>query len=385
MYKINDEVFYMKIDEQVEYLIQLINEIDEEYKNTTTAFNTRITAIEEKCKEFDEVFTQVNEKISTLEATEKAHYEEVLASIAEQATTFQGKIDSLKSELEQEIALKQNINDDTLKTESKKIVGAINENKDTIDNNKTELENKIDTTKTELENKITVKQDMTDDSLKTSIKTIVGAINEIFDKESTGVAIDEKTITLTDTNAIQVNPEILTNDRLTVAVEPLSADNPYNDQNFNKIFTLGVSYTTDPINEGIGQLKNVYFRVVNKGTKNYAALENEGYPAYNAIIGMAQYGAEPDKLSSYLFANTREPGKTPETSYITSAQAVNIENGTTYTTPFLPFKLIKELFTPIGYVMASTQATVPVYWGTWQQIGYVTVNSVKVYYYKRTA
>lgn len=365
MYKINDEVFYMKIDEQVEYLIQLINEIDEEYKNTTTAFNTRITAIEEKCKEFDEVFTQVNEKISTLEATEKAHYEEVLASIAEQATTFQGKIDSLKSELEQEIALKQNINDDTLKTESKKIVGAINENKDTIDNNKTELENKIDTTKTELENKITVKQDMTDDSLKTSTKTIVGAINEVFDKESTGVAIDEKTITLTDTNAIQVNPDILTNNFLNLEA---NESNNYKSTIYMNVQPGQSTYGEENITDFF-----IDTYVWTKGLND------------NKVFGLGYLGEKSDNIV-ILFS-----GKNMEMcpNYISATEAVKIDNATTgiYSkiTPFLTFELAKELFAPIGYVMASTQATVPVYWGTWQQIGYVTVNSVKVYYYKRTA
>ena len=345
MYKINDKIFYMKIDEQVEYLTQLINEIDEEYKDSTTALDSRITALETKSKEFDEAFTLVNEKLSTLESTEKAHYEEVLASIAEQATTFQSKINNLKSELEQEIALKQNINDDTLKTTSKKIVGAINENKDTIDSNKTELENKI-----------AVKQDMTDNKLKTNTKTIVGAINEVFDKESTGVAIDEKTITLTDNNAIQVNPDILTKSTLNI----ITTDNIL-PGSINILNAPGSSTKTEIVND-------LSFKI------------SLGETMDDVCLGFGFYRND----HMILFTGT-ENSTTP--GYINATDVVNIANSTEYKiiSPFVTFDLVKELFTPIGYVMASTQATVPVYWGTWQQIGYTTINSVKIYYYKRTA
>ena len=377
MYKINDKIFYLKIDEQVEYLTQLINEIDEEYKDSTTALDSRITALEAKSKEFDEAFTLVNEKLSTLESTEKSHYEEVLASIAEQATTFQGKIDDLKSELEQEIALKQNINDDTLKTDSKKIVGAINENKDTIDSNKTELENKI-----------AVKQDMTDDNLKTNTKTIVGAINEIFDKESAGVAIDEKTITLTDNNAIQVNPDILSTKTLTLhASNIIEGDIAVSPEDKSKII-LNTAYMleTDPSKHS-NLLTYAHFLIANEGISTSSGL----YPENQVLMGFSQYGVLPDELANVLFAAHSTGQRLPENAYISATQAIQIEEHTGtgendyMFSPFLTFSLIKDLFTPIGYVMASTQATVPVYWGTWQQIGYTTINSVNIYYYKRTA
>ena len=186
-YKINDEIFFLKIDEQVEYLTQVINEL---YSKDIKIINTNINNLSERInnlndtkqdKTSDELKTEVknivgsiNELFDKIESetnravnseneistnlTEfKDHTNTILDSHTSSISSINDSIKSLQDNKQSKI-------DEQLQTTSKEVVGAINENHDAIVTN----EALIDT-----------KQDKTDNSLATTNKTIVGAINEI--------------------------------------------------------------------------------------------------------------------------------------------------------------------------------------------------------------
>lgn len=153
-YKINDEIFFLKIDEQVEYLTQVINEL---YSKDIKVINTNINNLS----------AQVNNLNET----------------------------------------KQDKTSDELKTEVKNIVGSINELFDKIEyetNRAVNSENEISTNLTEYENHVNPildshtssisnindsirslqdnKQSKIDEQLQTTSKEIVGSINEVNKK-----------------------------------------------------------------------------------------------------------------------------------------------------------------------------------------------------------
>lgn len=153
-YRINDEIFFLKIDEQVEYLTQVINEL---YSKDIKVINTNIN--------------NLSERINNLNET------------------------------------KQDKTSDELKTEVKNIVGSINELFDKIEsetNRAVNSENEISTNLTEYENHVNPildshtssissindsirslqdnKQSKIDEQLQTTSKEIVGSINEVNKK-----------------------------------------------------------------------------------------------------------------------------------------------------------------------------------------------------------
>lgn len=186
-YRINDEIFFLKIDEQVEYLTQVINEL---YSKDIKVINTNINNLSAQVnnlnetkqdKTSDELKTEVknivgsiNELFDKIESetnravnseneisTNLTEYENHVNPILDSHTSSISSInDSIRSLQDN----KQSKIDERLQTTSKEVVGAINENHDAILTN----EALIDT-----------KQDKTDNSLQTTNKTIVGAINEL--------------------------------------------------------------------------------------------------------------------------------------------------------------------------------------------------------------
>lgn len=153
-YRINDEIFFLKIDEQVEYLTQVINEL---YAKDIKVINTNIN--------------NLSTRINNLNET------------------------------------KQDKTSDELKTEVKNIVGSINELFDKIEsetNRAVNSENEISTNLTEYENHVNPildshtssissindsinslqdnKQSKIDERLQTTSKEVVGSINEVNKK-----------------------------------------------------------------------------------------------------------------------------------------------------------------------------------------------------------
>lgn len=153
-YRINDEIFFLKIDEQVEYLTQVINEL---YSKDIKIINTNIN--------------NLSERVNNLNDT------------------------------------KQDKTSDELKTEVKNIVGSINELFDKIEsetNRAVNSENEISTNLTEYENHVNPildshtssissindsirslqdnKQSKIDEQLQTTSKEVVGSINEVNKK-----------------------------------------------------------------------------------------------------------------------------------------------------------------------------------------------------------
>ena len=198
-YKINDEIFFLKIDEQVEYLTQVINELySKDIKIINTNINNLLAQVNnlsetKQDKTSDELKTEVknivgsiNELFDKIESetnravnseneistnlTEfKDHTNNILDSHTSSISSINDSINSLQDNKQSKI-------DEQLQTTSKEIVGAINENHDAIVTN----EALIDT-----------KQDKTDNSLETTNKTIVVAINEVNNKIFTDENIDE--------------------------------------------------------------------------------------------------------------------------------------------------------------------------------------------------
>ena len=191
-YKINDEIFFLKIDEQVEYLTQVINEL---YSKDIKIINTNINNLSERInnlndtkqdKTSDELKTEVknivgsiNELFDKIESetnravnseneisTNLTEYENHVNPILDSHTSSISSInDSIRSLQDN----KQSKIDEQLQTTSKEVVGAINENHNAIVTN----EAIIDT-----------KQDKNDSSLETTSKTVVGAINELNNKSA---------------------------------------------------------------------------------------------------------------------------------------------------------------------------------------------------------
>ena len=154
-YKINDEIFFLKIDEQVEYLTQVINEL---YSKDIKIINTNINNLSERInnlnetkqdKTSDELKTEVknivgsiNELFDKIESetnravnseneistnlTEfKDHTNTILDSHTSSISSINDSIKSLQDNKQSKI-------DEQLQTTSKEVVGAINENHNAI-------------------------------------------------------------------------------------------------------------------------------------------------------------------------------------------------------------------------------------------------------------
>lgn len=198
-YRINDEIFFLKIDEQVEYLTQVINELyskdikiintninnlsaqvnnlsETKQDKTSDELKTEVKNIVGSINElFDKIESETNRAVNSENAisTNLTEYENHVNPILDSHTSSISSInDSIRSLQDN----KQSKIDEQLQTTSKEIVGAINENHDAILTN---------------EALINTKQDKTDNSLETTNKTIVGAINEVNNKIFTDENIDE--------------------------------------------------------------------------------------------------------------------------------------------------------------------------------------------------
>ena len=225
-YKINDEIFFLKIDEQVEYLTQVINEL---YSKDIKIINTNINNLSERVnnlndtkqdKTSDELKTEVknivgsiNELFDKIESetnravnseneistnlTEfKDHTNTILDSHTSSISSINDSIRSLQDNKQSKI-------DEQLQTTSKEVVGAINENHNAIVTNKAIID---------------TKQDKTDNSLKTTNKTIVGAINELKGSGGSSLLYVHKikfTIEVSDINAFGTDRIILRMDLIT--------------------------------------------------------------------------------------------------------------------------------------------------------------------------
>ena len=225
-YKINDEIFFLKIDEQVEYLTQVINEL---YSKDIKIINTNINNLSERINNlndtkqdktsdelktevknivgsinelFDKIESETNRavnsenEISTNLTEYKNHVNPILDSHTSSISSINDSINSLQDNKQSKI-------DEQLQTTSKEVVGAINENHDAILTN----EALIDT-----------KQDKTDNSLKTTNKTIVGAINELKGSGGSSLLYVHNitfTIEVRDIDAFGTNRIILRMDLIT--------------------------------------------------------------------------------------------------------------------------------------------------------------------------
>ena len=130
-YRINDEIFFLKIDEQVEYLTQIINEL---YAKDIKVINTNINNLSAQVNNLNE--TKQDKTSDEL----KTEVKNIVGSINENhdaIVTNEALIDT-----------KQDKTDNSLKTTNKTIVGAINEV-----NNKIFTDENIDEIKKELNNK----------------------------------------------------------------------------------------------------------------------------------------------------------------------------------------------------------------------------------------
>ncbi|WP_168105295.1 hypothetical protein, partial [Spiroplasma platyhelix] len=119
-----------------------------------------------------------------------------------------------------DVEAKQDKTDDGLNTTIKTVVGAINEIKTSSDkqianivqNTKDLAEIKLDyVNSSDVNNMISIKQDKTDDGLKTTIKTVVGAINEVksnSDKQTTAIEQNTKNIQQNTSKISQNTSEI---------------------------------------------------------------------------------------------------------------------------------------------------------------------------------
>lgn len=139
-------------------------------------------------------FDDVNSSISAVEQKAEAA-QSAVNTLSETVSTLSGKVDSNTSE----IALKQPITDETLTTTSKTVPGAINELKGSIDSIQTQVgenessitsltsrvstnEGNISSLQTNVSSLTSSKQDKSDETLATTDKTVVGAINELNTK-----------------------------------------------------------------------------------------------------------------------------------------------------------------------------------------------------------
>ena len=107
-YRINDEIFFLKIDEQVEYLTQVINEL---YSKDIKIINTNIN--------------NLSTRINNLNETKQDKTSDELKT---EVKNIVGSINELFDKIEAEtnrIDTKQDKTDNSLETTNKTIVGEI--------------------------------------------------------------------------------------------------------------------------------------------------------------------------------------------------------------------------------------------------------------------
>ena len=164
-YRINDEIFFLKIDEQVEYLTQVINELyakdikvintninnlsaqvnnlnETKQDKTSDELKTEVKNIVGSINElFDKIESETNRavnsenEISTNLTEYKNHVNPILDSHTSSISSINDSIRSLQDN-------KQGKIDEQLQTASKEVVGAINENHNAILTNETLIDTK---------------------------------------------------------------------------------------------------------------------------------------------------------------------------------------------------------------------------------------------------
>lgn len=208
MYRVSEDIFFLNISEQVEYLTKSFNKIGEEWDTKGKQWEEDFTKIKEEWATFKETMSSKidaqDAKIATLEgkiqgletkfndykASNDARLTSDETKIKANETTILEHTNSISAINKNIEKVNNNINDlnnnkqakvdNNLTTTSKEVVGAINENKANVDS--------LDTRVESVENGLNLKQNITDNTLKTTAKTIVGAINEL--KNSGGGSVD---------------------------------------------------------------------------------------------------------------------------------------------------------------------------------------------------
>ena len=199
MYRVSEDIFFLNISEQVEYLTKSFNKIGEEWDTKGKQWEEDFTKIKEEWATFKETMSSKidaqDAKIATLEgkiqgletkfndykASNDARLTSDETKIKANETTILEHTNSISAINKNIEKVNNNINDlnnnkqakvdNNLTTTSKEVVGAINENKANVDS--------LDTRVESVENGLNLKQNITDNTLKTTAKTIVGAINEL--------------------------------------------------------------------------------------------------------------------------------------------------------------------------------------------------------------
>lgn len=199
MYRVSEDIFFLNISEQVEYLTKSFNKIGEEWDTKGKKWEEDFTKIKEEWATFKETMSSKidaqDTKIATLEgkiqgletkfndykASNDARLTSDETKIKANETTILEHTNSISAINKNIEKVNNNINDlnnnkqakvdNNLTTTSKEVVKAINENKANIDT----LDNRVES----VENGLNLKQNITDNELQTTNKTIVGAINEL--------------------------------------------------------------------------------------------------------------------------------------------------------------------------------------------------------------
>ena len=199
MYRVSEDIFFLNISEQVEYLTKSFNKIGEEWDTKGKKWEEDFTKIKEEWATFKETMSSKidaqDAKIATLEgkiqgletkfndykASNDARLTSDETKIKANETTILEHTNSISAINKNIEKVNNNINDlnnnkqakvdNNLTTTSKEVVKAINENKANIDT----LDNRVES----VENGLNLKQNITDNTLETTAKTIVGAINEL--------------------------------------------------------------------------------------------------------------------------------------------------------------------------------------------------------------
>ena len=199
MYRVSEDIFFLNISEQVEYLTKSFNKIGEEWDTKSKKWEEDFTKIKEEWATFKETMSSKidaqDAKIATLEgkiqgletkfndykASNDARLTSDEKKIKANETTILEHTNSISAINKNIETVNNNINDlnnnkqakvdNNLTTTSKEVVKAINENKANIDT----LDNRVES----VEDGLNLKQNITDNTLETTAKTIVGAINEL--------------------------------------------------------------------------------------------------------------------------------------------------------------------------------------------------------------
>ena len=230
MYRVSEDIFFLNISEQVEYLTKSFNKIGEEWDTKGKKWEEDFTKIKEEWATFKETMSSKidaqDAKIATLEgkiqgletkfndykASNDARLTSDETKIKANETTILEHTNSISAINKNIEKVNNNINDlnnnkqakvdNNLTTTSKEVVKAINENKANIDT----LDNRVES----VENGLNLKQNITDNTLETTAKTIVGAINELKNSGggSGGGSVDFDTLFPVGSMAYKISVQI---------------------------------------------------------------------------------------------------------------------------------------------------------------------------------